>query len=959
MAAAEVYLDNDEEELPDVSASHPDYIWQPEEDPEEPDLLIREEAIAKLPKLPRVKPSVFTQTAFLMPTEVGEGDQQTIELRNFSFKERPHLRRIYDTACRRVLLMCARQVEKSTLLGNISIAYSCIVPGYRTLYVSPSATQTKTFSADRIKEPLETSTFLRQFTTKMLSMNILEKQFINRSKITLRYAFLNADRCRGIPAWALFLDEIQDILADNIPVIEACQNHAPKRWRRNIYSGTPKSLDNTIETYWSSMSTMNEWVVPCEGCNNWNILGEKNIGRKGIVCTKCGKYLNAQHPRAQWAAQRQFDDVKVPFEGYRISQLMVPWVDWNEILIAYEKHGRDKFYNETLGISYDSGMRPLTRAQVMAVCNPEITMYDSKQREYYKQLSAAQPIFAGIDWGCHDEDTRILTRDGFKYFRDLGDKDEVAQWDPDTREMTYTKPKAVTVRDWDQPLLHFKTKGGLDMMLTHTHRMRVGAQQGEHWLTESAGELAERGGNVKFVGHVEWKGDFDAVGFILPGLPKSPGYKGSEDVEYRMDDWLEFLGYVLSEGGVCLKKNKVGELVPYCVKMSQRETVSPEKYEKIRMCMVRMGLNFTAFPNPKTGDVNWTIYGKQLWSWLAKHVGMTGDVKRIPAMFKRLSKRQLRILFDAMLLGDGYVDPRDGCTGGAYYSTSKKLCEDFQELCIKLGLRCVVRLHKPAAGNRKARYRASWSVGRDYTFNKPSTSIERVPYKGKVYCCSVPTGYIVTERNGCIAYQGNTGEHSYTVLTLATYIGRKFRCFYIHRFVGEETEPDRQIELIIETLRYYNVALIGCDYGGGHYPNDKLVRVFGPNKVWKYQYSNTPKQAYKWNPQLLRFMLHRTEVMSQIFNAIKRRRECEFPRWEEFEKPYAQDFLNIYSEDNKMTRIIQYKHALDKPDDSFHSFLYCWLVSMLKFRRPDIIKPNREDAKGNQVPIYTGPVEQS
>lgn len=581
----------EEDELPDEVQ----YIYSPEPEPVE-DPVVIQRAVRAIGKLPRIKPSAFTEFAFMMPTEVGEGEEQTIELRNFSFKERPHLRRIYDTASRRVLLMCARQVEKSTLLGNISLAYSCIIPSYKTLYVSPSATQTKTFSNDRIKEPIDTSPRLKQFTTKMLSQNIFEKQFINRSKITLRYAFLNADRCRGVPAWGLLLDEIQDILSDNIPVIEACQNHAPRRWRRNVYSGTPKSLDNTIETYWSSRSTQNEWAVPCDGCTTWNILGEKNIGRKGLICAKCGKLINPQHLKAQWVSQRAYDEVHVPFEGYRISQLMVPWVDWTEILISYETAGRDKFYNEVLGISYDSGLRPLTKAQVRACCNPQIRM----QRDFpkYKLMSAGQPIFAGLDWG--------------------------------------------------------------------------------------------------------------------------------------------------------------------------------------------------------------------------------------------------------------------------------------------------------------------------------------------------------------------TGEHSYTVLTLGTYVDRKFRVFYMHRFIGDEVEPDRQMDLIISTLQYFSVDLIGVDYGGGFYPNDRLVRVFGPQKVWRYQYSSNPKFAVMWNAKLKRYMLHRSEVMSVIFNAIKRKRECEFPCWEEFESPYAEDMLNIFSEPNKLLRMIQYKHAVDKPDDSFHSLLYCWMVSMLRFRRPDLIAPNRENHQGLQVQTYEG-----
>jgi len=55
--------------------------------------------------------------------------------------------------------------------------------------------------------------------------------------------------------------------------------------------------------------------------------------------------------------------------------------------------------------------------------------------------------------------------------------------------------------------------------------------------------------------------------------------------------------------------------------------------------------------------------------------------------------------------------------------------------------------------------------------------------------------------------------------------------------------------------------------------------------------------------------------------------------------------------------MIQYKHNIDKPDDSFHSFLYCWVVSMLHHKRPDIIAPRRE-INGQQVVIWPGAVNQ-
>ena len=629
--------------------------------------------------------------------------------------------------------------HNSTLLGNKAITYSCLINGFRTLYVSPSSTQTKTFSQDRIKDPLETSTVLRAFTTTALQQNVFEKQFSNRSKITLRYAFLNADRCaigstrvhftdgsvaslhdiyenfesyrgrwvwsadrealavvparledavdqgkrsvvtvrledgavttctpnqplltwagwkkveeltvgtfvavprksehgacatspveeyrlawarieeicpagiqqtydltigttenymvdglfihntRGIPGWGLMIDELQDILGDSIPIIEQCLSHAPERWKRKVYAGTPKSFDNILEEYRTKYSTQGEWVVPCdahggEAGRYWNILAEKNIGKKGLICERCGGPINPQHPDAQWANMV----AKADFEGYRIPQLMVPWRSWDEILLDYRRYPRDKFYNEVLGLSYDSGMRPLSWAQIQQCCHPQVTMHADMLKKY-RAAAYGNHIYAGLDWG--------------------------------------------------------------------------------------------------------------------------------------------------------------------------------------------------------------------------------------------------------------------------------------------------------------------------------------------------------------------TGENSYTVLALGMYVGAKFRIFYIHRFEGEETDPVIQMDIICRTLKEFNVRIIGADYGGGFNANDRLIREFGVQRVQKYQYLGRCRKKVEFEPRLRRWKVFRTEVMSDVFNAIKRN-QLEFPRVEEFREPFAQDMLNIFSEYNETLRMTQYSHGKDRPDDSFHAIVYCLLASMIMQPRPDIISPNREE----------------
>jgi hypothetical protein len=183
-----------------------------------------------------------------------------------------------------------------------------------------------------------------------------------------------------------------------------------------------------------------------------------------------------------------------------------------------------------------------------------------------------------------------------------------------------------------------------------------------------------------------------------------------------------------------------------------------------------------------------------------------------------------------------------------------------------------------------------------------------------------------------------TGEGTFTVLSLGTYIDEHFTIFYIHRFEGQELEPERQLDLIDDIIRNWKVNLVGVDYGGGFYMNDKLTRKFGQDRIMKYQYSQ-PSQKVRWEPMLKRFIVHRTEVMSDIFNAIKRRNVFRFPDFAQFEDPYSKDFLSIFSEYNEQQRQIQYKKTPDSTDDSFHSVLLCFLASMLKHPRFDVMNP--------------------
>jgi intein/homing endonuclease len=200
------------------------------------------------------------------------------------------------------------------------------------------------------------------------------------------------------------IDEIQDFYTSEIPVIRECTSHFPDS--TEIMAGTPKSHDNPIEIYWGE-TTQNEWLVPCS-CGKWNFLDEQNIAPTemytsgklppGPVCKKCMKPINVR--AGKWMSTSPGKSI----QGYRIPQLMVPWIvgtlsQWLKLTWKRDNYPFGQFYNEVLGLSYDSASKPVTRDELIACCSD----YDLWNPEAMTQQQLAEArgsvLTAGVDWG--------------------------------------------------------------------------------------------------------------------------------------------------------------------------------------------------------------------------------------------------------------------------------------------------------------------------------------------------------------------------------------------------------------------------------------------------------------------------------------------------------------------------------------------------------------------------------
>ncbi len=341
------------------------------------------------------------------------------QLRNkeISFAQHPYQMALLDRHSKRKLFKCSRQVGKSAVisldLGGDIILGAEGIRDLRMIYVTPSWTQTKTFVIEKLRPLLWNDSPL--FKAKLLSRDctneIQTQTFANNAQLYLRAAHHNADRIRGIPADKIAIDEVQSMLKVNIPVIESCLNASDVN--ELVMAGTPLSEENTIEDYWRE-SSQTEWVVPCSRHTPivWNIPDKKCIGKKGMICKKCGELINPLEGR--WVDTHfQPDGSPVFWKGFHINQLITAKSNNPElwrltVLNPYETWPTAQFDNEVLGISSGRAGRLLTTEKMVKCCHPQskTSVWDSS-RWYDAPPTKRMKWFAGVDWGEGRENASI------------------------------------------------------------------------------------------------------------------------------------------------------------------------------------------------------------------------------------------------------------------------------------------------------------------------------------------------------------------------------------------------------------------------------------------------------------------------------------------------------------------------------------------------------------------------
>jgi hypothetical protein len=305
------------------------------------------------------------------------------------FDGRPYLPSIYASNARNLVIRASRQVEKSTFVANTIAFELARRPGVSILLVCPRHEQARVFMRSRLQPLILDSPLVRRVLLRgrRRPLQIGHMVFDNGSQLFVRAAFHSGDAARGISADILLVDEVQDIAARDLPVLQETLSHSAIR--RTILTGTPKLVENHLEAAFSR-STGNEWIIACPGCGANVVLDEDALGPHGIVCRHCRAALDPatgrwvpRNPRSEWG------------DGYWVNHMMVPWVNYDEILERQAMYDRAKFKNEVLGLPTTEGDHIVNRAELEACCSKRPMIEKLSDIPSYGRDHAV----LGIDWG--------------------------------------------------------------------------------------------------------------------------------------------------------------------------------------------------------------------------------------------------------------------------------------------------------------------------------------------------------------------------------------------------------------------------------------------------------------------------------------------------------------------------------------------------------------------------------
>lgn len=337
---------------------------------------------------------------------------------------------------------------------------------------------------------------------------------------------------------------------------------------------------------------------------------------------------------------------------------------------------------------------------------------------------------------CLDEQTEILTSEGWKKDVQVGDK--VAAYDIKTGEIDYSAALAKIRRplEADEYFCSFHGQSS-DIRVTNHHRMIISPRRGNGYRFVEAEKMFNQSTryHIPVAGHMKFK-----------GVPLT-------------DAELTFIGWVMTDGSInkhnhAIAISQSSHHISYC--------------REIEQCIVDCGFKFGKHVYKRQG-VNWTQNGDNVM-WTISHgqprgrdSHLSGWARLEPYISKDLSPLLFDMTekqFEVMLTAIWHADGHKNCYPDTKHisKSNKAFIERLQIMAILRGYRASVSLTK------RENLKNMWTVHikhqdfisvSDHTAESHAHWVKEPHTEESCWCVQTEKGTLITRRNGKVAIVGN------------------------------------------------------------------------------------------------------------------------------------------------------------------------------------------------------------
>lgn len=459
-----------------------------------------------------------------------------------------------------------------------------------------------------------------------------------------------------------------------------------------------------------------------------------------------------------WGVEDGLDDY---IKGAPQDVLRERMIDFQSTVLRCEPDMLDEKMHELAGASVGLGkdvLYALKMERKYRGARKTWEQYKRWERERNEKRAALEAKF-GFD--CYLDDTEFLTERGWKRYDEIGEDERLATLNQATSGIEYQHFTERVAKPFSGQIgvVHGRHTR---CAVTLNHRM---------WVSPGRRRAANNFSSAYHPEVAEWhiapltelvegrRSDFHVR---VTGAPSQPEHKVK-------DHYLNLMGAYVSEG--CVGK-RLKDGTASVLRISQKEGGDLQPFmECLEDTQPEWGfrrfshLHDEDWRSEPCNEIIWTVAHREIAVRMEHECGSGSSNKRLPPWTRDLSQRQVKLLLETMVAGDGSVRKHSRI----YHTSSKRLADDIQAMCVHAGI--VSHVWGPYEPD-----------GMFQVYLGPEQEVVPVSFRGsgsgsfeiedvcdaRIVCFTVPNEILVTRRHGKVAIQGNTKHGAHLIRLLRT-----------------------------------------------------------------------------------------------------------------------------------------------------------------------------------------------